>query len=410
MHCHGDFIGASDFLRFYPASLRRLGSGRLLRVLALEVRHAVQAEKQVLYCRLVPIVELNSRAQVQGPYGSVGVDFPPFQGFRNYSTFVGGSQDDAAFALSVAPIDRVTLAGRSFSPDFPTTNGTYDTTHNGRFDTFVSQLDLNKTGSAQLAYSTFLGGRDDDTPSSLSVDASGVVTVAGSTFSANLATTSDAYDTTHNGGSDVFISRLDPSKAGTAQLVYSTFLGGNASDIVWALSIDASGVATVTGETGSSNFPTTSGTYDTTYNGGFYDVFVSRLDMNVALWADVHQLSLKQAGSQKLTLNAGKQHAKRSYWIFGSVTGTRPGVNLGGVHISLAPDLYTDFTISFANSTSHKNTQGILDSTGTATASINLPSGLAPHTDFTVYHAYVVYDAAGRIYMASNAVPLALKN
>ena len=128
-------------------------------------------------------------------------------------------------------------------------------------------------------------------------------------------------------------------------------MGGNASDIAWALSIDASGVATVTGETGSSNFPTTSGTYDTTYNGGFYDVFLSRLDMNVALWADVYQLSLKQAGSQKLTLNAGKQHARRSYWIFGSVTGTRPGINLGGVHIPLVPDLYTDFTISFANST-----------------------------------------------------------
>jgi hypothetical protein len=56
-------------------------------------------------------------------------------------------------------------------------------------------------------------------------------------------------------------------------------LGGHGGGGDDALSVDSSGVVTVTGWTTSINFPTTSGAYDTTYNGPFYyDVFVSRLD------------------------------------------------------------------------------------------------------------------------------------
>ncbi len=136
--------------------------------------------------------------------------------------------------------------------------------------------DTSLTIDPGLIWSTFLGGSGSDYANALAVDASGVVTVAGYAASTKFPTTSGAYDTTYNGGADAFVSRLHPSKTGSAQLVYSTFLGGTKFDEASALSVDASGVVTVAGLTDSTNFPTTSGAYDTT--SGDRDAFVSRLD------------------------------------------------------------------------------------------------------------------------------------
>jgi hypothetical protein len=238
------------------------------------------------------------------------------------------------------------------------------------------------------------------------------VTLAGGTNSKNFPTTRGAHATTYNGGppwfrADAFACRLDPRKIGAAQLVYSTFLGGSQGEGAPALSVDASGVVTVTGSTGSTDFPTTRGAYDTTYNRG--DAFVSRLDMGVAMYGDVHEVSIRTGGTQSLTVNAGKAHANRLYWIFGSVTGTSPGVNLLGVHIPLNPDLYSNVAMANVNTTVFTKFRGSLDANGLATASFVVPANLPLPAGFTFHHAYVVYDASGRLYMASNAVPLRLR-
>ena len=89
------------------------------------------------------------------------------------------------------------------------------------------------------------------------------------------------------------------------------------------------------------------------------------------------------------------------------VTGTT-GFNLIGVHITLDPDLYTDFAMGLVNTAGFTRFTGTLDANGLATASLNVPTGLPP-IPFTVYHAYVVFDNTGRFHMASNAVPLRLR-
>src|SRR4030095_14805443 len=71
-----------------------------------------------------------------------------------------------------------------------------------------------------------------------------------------------------------FVTKLNP--AGSA-LVYSTFLGGNDTEVAFGIAVDTSGSAYVTGRTGSPNFPTTVGSFDTTLNGNF-DVFVTKLN------------------------------------------------------------------------------------------------------------------------------------
>jgi hypothetical protein len=151
--------------------------------------------------------------------------------------------------------------------------------------------------------------------------------------------------------------------------------------------------------------------YDTTYNGGTPaggDVFVSRLDMGVALYGDVHKILIATGGTQKLTVNAGKAHASRLHWILGSITGITPGVSLLGVHIALNPDLYTDVAMGAVNTTVFTKFKGTLDSNDLATASFNVPTNLPVVPGFTFHHAYVVYDASRKFHLASNAVPLCL--
>jgi hypothetical protein len=101
--------------------------------------------------------------------------------------------------------------------------------------------------------------------------------VIGLTDSKDLPTTTGAFDTTYNGNTDAFVTKLNPSLAGPASLLYSTFLGGGLHDQAYGIAVDAVGSAYVTGETSSTNFPTTAGAFDRSLN-GFRDVFVTKLN------------------------------------------------------------------------------------------------------------------------------------
>ncbi len=129
-----------------------------------------------------------------------------------------------------------------------------------------------------LVWSTFLGGTGwEQAVSALALDAQGATTVAGETGSADFPTTLGAFDTTYNLSPDAFVTRLSPTGS---ILLYSTFLGGGMSDdYATALALDAQGTATIAGRTSSADSPTTPGAFDTSYNDGGADAFVTRLDM-----------------------------------------------------------------------------------------------------------------------------------
>ena len=190
-----------------------------------------------------------------------------------YATFLGGIGSKNGYGIAVDSSGAAYVTGRT-GPDFPTTPGAYDPTYNGGWDAFVAKL--NPAGSA-LEYATFLGGNDADVGDGIAVDGGGAAYVTGVTCSSNFPTTPGAYDTTYNGGnSDAFVAKLNP--AGSA-LAYATFLGGHYDDHGYGIAVDSSGSAYVTGYTYSSNFPTTLGAFDTSYNGN-RDAFVVKLDMS----------------------------------------------------------------------------------------------------------------------------------
>jgi predicted lipoprotein with Yx(FWY)xxD motif len=125
------------------------------------------------------------------------------------------------------------------------------------------------------------------------------------------------------------------------------------------------------------------------------------------LSADVFAIQFTNPGRQNLTMDAGKTNASRLYWIFGSITGIKPGVTLGSVHIPLNPDIYTDLALALP-SPFFVGFRGTLDANGRATAAFVVPKNLPPSAGGTLFHAGLVYDAANNFYLASNAVPLRL--
>ena len=109
----------------------------------------------------------------------------------------------------------------------------------------------------------------------IAVDGAGSVYVTGYTDTTNFPVTPGAFDTSYNGGAyDGFVAKLNP--AGSA-LVYATFLGGSAVNYGWFIVVDETGNSYVTGQTTSTNFPTTLGAFDTSYNGGG-DAYVAKLN------------------------------------------------------------------------------------------------------------------------------------
>jgi len=198
-----------------------------------------------------------------------------------YSTFLGGHDFEYGVDIAVDSSGSAYVTGHTSSADFPATPGSFDTTYNVS-DAFAAKLDA--TGGV-LVYATFLGGDGVDESLGVAVDSSGNVFVTGDTESTNFPTTPGSFDTTYNGGfNDAFAAKLDASGS---VLVYATFLGGGDYDWGRSIAIDSSGSAYVAGHTHSADFPTTPGSFDTTYNGGFNDAFAAKLDAtgNTLLYA-----------------------------------------------------------------------------------------------------------------------------
>ncbi|MEA3341803.1 MAG: hypothetical protein U9R15_17700, partial [Chloroflexota bacterium] len=149
---------------------------------------------------------------------------------------------------------------------------------------FFFKLNPGNNGAADLLYSTFLGvDWFADYAHGIALDAAGHAYVCGTTSAPNFPTTSGAFDTTCgidgncNGGyADAFISKLNPGGNGSADLLYSTFLGGKYRDEGADIEIGANGDVYVTGRGAGEGFPITPDAYGSNVN-QFSDVFVTRL-------------------------------------------------------------------------------------------------------------------------------------
>ena len=189
-----------------------------------------------------------------------------------HSTFLGGNNVDAGYAITLDGSGNTYVTGSTYSTNFPTTSGAFQSGYGGTQDAFVAKLNAD---SSAMVYATYLGGNNEDYGNGIAVDGSGYAYVTGTAWSANFPTTSGALQTGFGGTTDAFVTKLNLN--GTS-LVYSTYLGGSGIEDGTAIALDNSGNAYIAGDTGSSNFPTTAGSFDTTF-GPNLDAFVAKFDL-----------------------------------------------------------------------------------------------------------------------------------
>jgi len=220
-----------------------------------------------------------------------------------YSTYLGGNGADSAVSVAVDLLGKVYITGITTLNNFPTKNSFQAVFGGGTRDAFVAKLDPSQDGADSLVYSTYFGGGADEEGISIAVDSSG-----------------KAYVT----GYPLFVAKFDPSQAGAASLiyftslgsgngygiavepgcaincsayvagfigsqgfvkklnavgsiVYSTSLGGSGDDPAYAIAVDSSGNAYAAGTAGP-GFPTTPGALQSSFGGGAYDAFVTKID------------------------------------------------------------------------------------------------------------------------------------
>jgi hypothetical protein len=197
-----------------------------------------------------------------------------------YSTYLGGSSDDAAQGIAVDAAGNAVVTGFTASADFPARAAMFGSWAGG-YDAFVSKL----SSSGDLLFSTFLGGAGNDFGTAVATDAAGNIWTAGSTNSADLPSVSAVQNAYASGTCgaltstyacfDAYVARL---AADGARFDYLTYLGGSGGDYAYGLAVDATGSAYATGMTTSQDFLVTFHAFQTSGGGNNTDAFITRLD------------------------------------------------------------------------------------------------------------------------------------
>ena len=191
------------------------------------------------------------------------------------------------------------VRGGIYLGEFPATSGAFQATSGGGWDVGILKYD---SAGHNLLYATHLGGSGNDIPQSLLVNKNGELLILGITGSYDFPITSNAYDSTFNGGlteqilgvdfiagTDLFVAKLSSDGS---QLLASTYMGGSSNDGILIgneelsrnygdesrgdINFDSRGNIIVSSRTSSSNFPSING-YNNLYGGGSTDAVVFKL-------------------------------------------------------------------------------------------------------------------------------------
>jgi hypothetical protein len=335
-----------------------------------------------------------------------------------YATYLGGSQDDAAYALAVDAAGNAYVAGSTASSNFPIINpfpggGRIHgprTPQLNKFptDAFVAQLD---PSGSNLLYSTFIGGNSAEVAYGIALDPANNAYITGFTYSTNFPVTPDAFQdqlacsNTVYFNANAFVSKIG---AGDGSLAYSTYLGGTNFDVGRAVAFNNNRLF-IAGYTFSTNFPATNilagfdrlnGNTRTNKNykhTGISDAFVTAFDASGASLAMLYSSFL--GGTNNDVANAIAADAAGNAYVAGHTMSTNFPVTPTNAPWLTSAFVYTnDFKKHFKLATNAFLTKiawdGSQPSIGYSTMfggkGVNVANGLA-------------LDAAGNAYVAGSA-------
>jgi uncharacterized protein (TIGR03437 family) len=218
---------------------------------------------------------------LRGPTDGFLSRFGP-DGTLNYSTYFGGDGDEVVTAMALTPKGSAYLAGTTSSGAFPLVTP-FQNVRPAPVVGFLARIDLITGGPGTLGYSSYLGGVSGSASiTSMALGPDGNVYLAGGTSASDFPITpatalkpqysfaaisnAPLFDIpsflvpTFGGNlvtGDAFVTELNPAAISSAQLIYSTFLGGIYNDAATGVALDAAGRIVLSGVTTSYDFPVT---------------------------------------------------------------------------------------------------------------------------------------------------------
>jgi len=235
---------------------------------------------------------------------------------RQWATYLGGVNGDLPHSLVVNSFDELLILGTTGSSNFPITTNAFDNSFGGGIATIYDNVVQFPNGTdiyiskisedgAQLLASTFVGGSKNDglnykpymnyngnvlmygndslyanyadgARGEIVVDDKNDIYVASTTFSNDFPTASP-FQSTNNGAQDGVVFKI---RSDLSALWWSSYIGGTKDDAAYSIDFDNYYNVFVAGGTVSDNFPTTTGAYNTSFNGGTTDGFVTKISSN----------------------------------------------------------------------------------------------------------------------------------
>lgn len=227
-----------------------------------------------------------------------------------YSTYLSGTGEELGTGVALDPLGDVYITGTTTSREvktgFPSTVGALQTApaSGSSIQFFISKLDPHLSGVSSMVYSTYFGGGNPANGRAvgggIAVDSNSNAYITGGTNFLHVGASNDfpilnAYQgcldslpsvtscPSNVSALDAFVAELDPAAATGAQLVYSTYFGGSAEDIGYAIAVDAAQSTYVTGSTASTNFVFPAGvTAFQGNNAGGTDAFLAKFGLACA--------------------------------------------------------------------------------------------------------------------------------
>lgn len=264
-----------------------------------------------------------------------------------YSTYLGSNSSDYGFAIAVDAAQNAYVTGQAWK-GFPIYNpfSIFGLEPNlgiegsdAYTDAFITKF--NSTGG--LIYSRWFGG-------GLSESGYGIAVGSGSVYLTGVTTTNlvfasvDASQSAYGGNQDAFVAKVDDA---TGQWLWVTYLGGSNTDWGKGIAVDGSGNVYVTGETSSTDFPTTNASQG--INAGTADAFVAKFSTSgTRLYSTYLGANNYDTGNGIVADTAGNayvtgQTASPDFPILNASQSTYGGTTVAGSNIDRGDAFVTKF-------------------------------------------------------------------
>ncbi|MBP7215303.1 MAG: T9SS type A sorting domain-containing protein [Candidatus Kapabacteria bacterium] len=195
-------------------------------------------------------------------------------GYVLYSTYIGGSSDEALTNICVDHNNNIWCVGRTNSPNFPVT---IDAKKKIKYEYYETPI-LKFSNDGKLIYSSFFGGTSSATltlADAIAINSDNDIIIAGYSNSPNIQTTYDAFQITNAGGWDSFVAKLQQN----GQIIWCTYIGGSNTDYGSNMTLDKMDNIYIEHYSRSTDLPIVNSSLFSNNSGGL-DVYLTKLDKN----------------------------------------------------------------------------------------------------------------------------------